>query len=261
MPSLADTQAAMREAVTAGLMQRLAPMLIGGAEPIARLAIHRRHYETSLAAAIREKFPASAWLAGAGAIIEAASAFVRSHPPERPCIAEYGAAFPAFLARHGRAADLPYIEAFAGLEWAVGQASIAVDCEAVTWPEIVQIGTEALLSAGLTFQPGVRYQRADWAIDELMTIYLGDSAADTFVLEPADTCIEVRGSRGGFWLNRVEPPTFAFRAALLDGQSIGDAAEAAVAGDSSFDAGHALAALVAAHLVIGVSTPAKGRDV
>jgi hypothetical protein len=126
-------------------------------------------------------------------------------------------------------------------------------------PQIVQLGSEVLLSARVVFQPGVRYQHADWTIDELMTMYLTDSAPDTFVLQPAQTCIEVRGARRMSWIDRIEPATFAFRTALLDGLPIGDAAEAALDRDPAFDAGEALTA--AGANVPRLQTTCRTRDI
>jgi hypothetical protein len=258
MSSLADIQARVRQAVTGGDAHGVAPLLVGGIEPGKRLAIHQRHYEASLVTALCEKFPASTWLLGADVVFDAAQTFVRSHPPRRPCIAEYGEDFPTFLAAHGRLATLPYVTVFAELEWAVGQVSIAVDREAVSWPAIARIAPDDLLSTCLVLQPGVRYRHADWPVDELMTMYLSDAAPDTFVWQPAQTCVEIRGARGVLRIDRVDPGTCAFRTALLDGLPIGDAAEAALDCDEAFDPGQALVALVSAELVTGVSTPSKG---
>lgn len=258
MPSLADIQARVRQAVTGGDPHAVAALAVGGIEPIRRLAIHQRHYEASLVTALCEKFPASMWLLGADVLSDAARAFVHLHPPSRPCIAEYGEDFPTFLAAHDRLATVPYAAVFAQLEWAVGQVSIAVDGKAVSWPTIAQIAPDDLLSTRLVLQPGVRYRRADWPVEELLTMYLSDAAPETFVLQPAQTCIEIRGARGVWRMARVDQGTCAFRTALLDGLPIGDAAEAALDCDEAFEPGQALASLVAAELVTGVSTP-KGK--
>src|SRR5262249_39935167 len=128
MPLLLEIQRRMRDAVVgddpAGA---LLPLLAGGRDPQARLAIHRHHYRTSLTHALLDKFPAGSWLAGERFAIAAARAFVHTHPPAAPCIAEYGGDYPAFLASRVGAERLPYLHAFAELEWHLGQVSIAVD--------------------------------------------------------------------------------------------------------------------------------------
>jgi Putative DNA-binding domain len=252
MPSLADLQARVRRAVTVWDPDTVSSLLAGGLDPVKRLAIHHRHYEASLVTAVREKFPATAWLVGTDRVTDAARAYVRSHPPQRPCIAEYGEDFPAFLAHRERGLDLPYLQSFAELEWHVAQVSVAVDCEPVTWVEIVQLGADAVLNTRVALQPGLRYLRASWAIDRLMTTYLTGAEPDQFVLAEVTTHIEVRGARGALWIESLNAGTFLFRRALIGGRRLGDAAEIALAGDPAFDAGKALTSMVAAGLVTGV---------
>jgi hypothetical protein len=243
----------MARAMTSGGGAAVAGHLRGGRDPGARLAIHLRHYATSLAAALCDKFPASAWLVGAEAMREAARAYARLHPPLQPCIAEYGRDFPQFLARHTRAGRLPYLESFAELDWAIGQASIAVDSPPLSWTELAACGAERLIDSSIALQPGVHYVRAAWCIDELMQTYLSGAAPERFVLLDAVTPIEVRGARGAFRLTRLDAGTLAFRAALAAGRTVGEAADAALTVDPNLDPGAALRALVEAELVTGAA--------
>jgi hypothetical protein len=257
MLPLAELQARLAHAVVQGDFEPIAAVAVGGTDPRMRLEIHRRHYEASLSAALREKFAATAWLVGAEPLAFAARAYVRARPPRSPCIAEYGSDFPAFLAGFEGAPRLPYLESFAELEWAVGQVSIAVDGPPVAWAEVARTGVTGLLDARLELQPGLRYLRSAWRVNDLMTMYLTSSEAETFVLSSAETCIEVRGARGELRIERVDPATFAFRAALTAGRSIGKAAGEALDHDSSFDAGRALQQLVHAGLAIKIHTTSE----
>src|SRR5215470_12587203 len=123
MPSLLEIQRRMRDAVVAdGPARALPPLLTGGRDPPARLAIHRHHYQASLTRALLDKFPAVSWLVGERFATAAAQAFACAYPPAAPCIAEYGADYPAFLATRAGAERFPYLRAFAELEWHLGQA-------------------------------------------------------------------------------------------------------------------------------------------
>jgi Putative DNA-binding domain len=249
MLALAELQAELAHAVVEGDFERLgAAIVVGGSDPLMRLEIHRRNYATSLSAALREKFAATAWLVGTEPLASAARAYVRARPPRRPCIAEYGSDFPDFLASFDGVRHLPYLESFAALEWAVGQVSIAVDAPPLAWTQVARAGVECLLDAVLELQPGLRYLRSAWRVDELMQMYLTSSEAETFVLSSAETCIEVRGARGSLSIEPIDPATFAFRTTLRDGRSIGHAAGEALDVDSTFDAGDALQQLVHAGL-------------
>jgi hypothetical protein len=232
--------------------------LVGGVDPARRLEIHRRHYESSLVTSLRERYPASAWLVGVDVLTEAAQAFVRSNPPRRPCIAEYGDEFPEFLARHDRLATSPYVRSFAELEWAVAQVSIAIDRPPLAWSRLAGIDTQTVLASKVLLQPGIRYQRSEWPIDELMTMYLSDSAPDAYALHASPQCLEVRGARGSLRIDRLDPASCAFRQALLDGQPLGAAAETALDCDPAFDAGQALVTLFAAGMVVDVVAMNEG---
>jgi hypothetical protein len=243
--------------MTTGDANRFDAALVGGLEPRNRIAIHVRHYETSLTAALCDKFPAAAWLAGADLVREAARAYVHLRPPSQPCIAEYGADFPPFLAAFGRAPSVPYLESFAALEWAVAQASIAIERAPCSWPELASRGPERLLDSALSLQPGLHYRCSKWRVDELMTTYLTGAEPERFVLAESGTFIEVRGVRGTVRLARLDADAFAFRSALAEGRAIGAAAAAALDCNAGFDSGAALRSLVHAGLVTAVSARHK----
>ena len=102
MPALADTQLRFRDAVIQGdapLVVALQSLLVGGRNPEKRLAVYQRNYRSSLVDALLVKFPATGWLLGTPLLTEVATRFIREHPPQVPCIAEYGAAFPDFLSK------------------------------------------------------------------------------------------------------------------------------------------------------------------
>jgi hypothetical protein len=253
MQSLAELQASIAEAVVRGNEMTPPAALVGGGNPRQRLAIHLRHYEASLAAALCQKFPACRWLVGHELVAAAARAYARAEPPRQPCIAEYGETFPRYLARWDRAADLPYLEAFATLEWTVAQVSIAVDAPSLSWPALARLGSEQLLDTRLEIQPCARYLRFAWGVDELMTLYMNEMEPERFVLSQIDAPIEVRGARGALSLARLDAGTFVFRRALAEADTIHTAAGRALDADPTFDPGHALRQLADAGLVIGIS--------
>jgi len=178
MPALSELQAGVYRALTSGDAEAIAPWLTGGTDPLRRFAIHQRHFEASLASALVGKFPATAWLVGSEFVTGAARAFVHAHPPSRPCVAEYGEDFPAFLARSDAGGAVPYLRSFAELEWHVGQAAIAVE--------------------------DVRYMPAEWAVDDLIKLYLTDSSPEQFELAHEEVWLEIRGSRGDVEITRLE---------------------------------------------------------
>jgi hypothetical protein len=128
---VADLQRRIRDAVVRGDSESVAPFLVGGGQPSKRFDIHRRHYEESLTTAVVGRFPATGWLVGSRRIEAAARAFVHAHPPTAPCIAEYGPAFPSFLATWPETERLTYVPEFADLDWHLGRLAVSVDVAAV----------------------------------------------------------------------------------------------------------------------------------
>jgi hypothetical protein len=158
--------------------------------------------------------------------------FVREHPPKAPCIAEYGEGFPSFLSTCPGADRVPYLRGFAMLDWHLGHVAVAVDRPAVKVEEVWRVDVGVLLQARLTLQPGARYLQAPWPIDDLMKLYLTETAPDHWSIEPADVSLEIRGARGAFQITRLEPAGFAFRNAVQEGRSIADAVGRAIACES-----------------------------
>lgn len=190
MFTLAEVQAGVRNALVDGHIAAVAPLLLGGSRPEQRLAIHQRHYVASLTRALVERFPATVWLVGSELVTHVATVFIREHPPSRPCIAEYGDAFPRYLGAHPAAASLPYLAQFAELEWHLGCLALATE-----------------------ESTNVQYVHLDWALDELIGFYVTDTAPDEYTLRQEDVWLEIRGLRGELQLNRLSGEEFARRVA------------------------------------------------
>lgn len=252
MPGLAEIQSLVRDAVIDGKTGAVETLLTGGGQPLTRFEIHRRNYEASLVNALLEKFPACAWLAGTSFLSQAAMTYVHRYPPKAPCIAEYGGGFPQFLGECAGAERVPYLRAFAELEWCLGKVAIAVDEPGVPPEDFSAIAPELLPDLTLVFQSGVRYVAAEWPVDELMKLYLAESAPEYLSFEPAALWLEIRGARGEFSMARHTHGEFLFRQSIHAGNSIGAAAERALDNDANFDPGTALASLVTSGLTTGI---------
>lgn len=250
---LVDLQSSFRQVVAGGDTAGIASMLVGGGQPERRLAIHRRHYETSLLNALLQKFPATAWLIGTPLLSAAASRFVRVHPPAKPCIAEYGEGFPEFLATMPETKNLPYIRNFAELEWHLGQIAVATDHPPVKLADLTSFDIDQLPDLRLRCQSGLRYLMADWPVDDLMTLFLSDSAPDSLTLDGEELRLELRGARGAFGFSRLSPDDFVFRNAIADGATVGSAAQAALLVNAAFDLAAAFSRPFSGGLVTAVA--------
>jgi hypothetical protein len=187
--TLADIQTGIRDALVDGNSAAVAPVLLGGTRPEHRLAIHQRHYVASLTRALVDRFPATVWLVGSELVTHVATSFIREHPPSRPCVAEYGDGFPRYVGGHPTG-SLPYLAQFAELEWHLGRLALATE-----------------------ESPNVQYMHLDWALDELIGLYLTDTAPDAYALRQEDVWLEIRGLRGELQMNRLTGEEFMRRVA------------------------------------------------
>ncbi|PWT86371.1 MAG: hypothetical protein C5B57_01215 [Blastocatellia bacterium] len=251
MPPLAEVQARITRAIVRGDSAAVASMLASPGDPRTRLAIHHRHYTTSLVTALVERFSATMWLLGSQSVVEAARAFVRDQPPSIPCIAEYGEAFPAFLAVV--TPRLPYVKEFATLEWHVGRLALAVDEAGLT--DLSVCHPARIAESTLRFQSGLQYLRLGWPVDELLSFYLEDTAPESYTLAAETIWLEIRGNRGSVARTRLSEGAFTFRKALTKGTALGDAAVAALAVDPAFDPTRGLSALMQERLIVAANTP------
>jgi hypothetical protein len=252
---LAEAQAAIRAAVFGDE----AAEFMSGATPARRLAIHRRHYHASLIAALTTKFPATAWLMGRADFTEAAASYVGARPPKSPCIAEYGADFPYYIADLPVGARAPYLPSVAEADWHLGQVSIAISEGPLPIAALAPLPEDRLPDVRLMLQTGVRFLAAQWPVDRLIALHLGGNPPDQFVLERETVRLQFRGARGKFGIERLGAGAFAFRRALAAGKTLGAAAESALAEESDFNPGVALAALFGCGLVVRVH-PQGGNE-
>lgn len=260
MLSLADLQGRLRAAIAAGTETGIEPFLLGGPDPLRRLAVHRRHYETSLVKVLVGRFPALEWLVGTPFLRESARSFLHAHPPSAPCLAEYGEDFPAWIVEQARARGMPWLAAVAELEWHIGITALAVDRPPLAIKMLADVAAPDLPDTRLGLQPGLAYLRAAWPADELMQMFLDGSAPREYVIEPTDLFLEVRGARGAFSMERLGIGEFLFRESIHAGDAIGDAMERASA-HPDFDLRNTLTALFAEGLVTSATLPAeKGHD-
>ncbi|MBI3493050.1 MAG: putative DNA-binding domain-containing protein [Acidobacteria bacterium] len=244
MSPLGDVQRRVRDAVVMGDAASAASLFVGGKDAAQRLAIHLRQYRTSLVTAVMGRFPATGWLVGTPLLEEAATQFVREHPPSAPCIGEYGQRFPQFLVTWPGTKRVSYLGAFADLDWHLGRLAVAIDLPVVKRDDVAAVAAVDLADVALTIQPGTYYAHAEWPVDDLMKLYLSDAAPEQLILADTDVWIEVRGARGSFRFSRLTATEFSFRVAIAEGLSLGDAAQRAWDIDPTFDPGLGLLALV-----------------
>lgn len=98
-------------------------------DPKQRMAIYHHHFKATLREALALTFPVVARLVGVHFFNAMADAFTVANPPARPCLAEYGDGFPAFIGGFEPAQSLPYLADVALFEWLMAEAAHVANYE------------------------------------------------------------------------------------------------------------------------------------
>jgi uncharacterized protein (UPF0276 family) len=233
-----------------------AEILADGLSPEARLAIYRHHVRTTLASVLKGAYPVVVRLVGDGFFAYAADAFVRRHPPDGPCLFEYGAGFAAFLASFPPCHDLVYLPDVARLEWAMNAALHAPDALAADRERLRGIPAEAISAITLRFDPSVTLLSSAWPIEAIWRANQpGADPEATIDLRSGGACLEIRRLGDDVVWRTLPPAEHAFRGALGAGQTLERAADAALTVDADFDLADALHRLLGEEIVVAFEVP------
>lgn len=102
-----------------------------------RFAVYRNNVAVSLVEALAKRFPVIQRLVGTEFFAAMARLFAETHRPASPVLLEWGASFPAFLAKFPPLAGYPYMADVARIEFARGQAFHAADARPATGAEFL----------------------------------------------------------------------------------------------------------------------------
>ena len=262
MPSLRDVQAAFGRALLSDAFGAvadghpgatpggepdglLAAIAGDGLAPAARLAIYRHHVAATLSDALKGAFPVVCCLVDERFFGYAADRFIAEHPPSSPCLHEFGARFPDFLATFEPCRHLAYLPDVARLEWAMARALQADDAAPLDPRVLGALAPEEIAGLVVRLDPSVTLLRSPWPIDRLWRANQ-PGADETAVLDLGKdgVCLEVRRAGDDVVSRACAPAAYALRRALHDGLTLGDAADAALEIDPAFDLAAAIRELV-----------------
>jgi hypothetical protein len=260
--TLREIEAAFSRALLGG-DERLASaeVLGGGLAPGARLKIYRHHVFTTLTAGLRATYPVACRLVDERFFGYAAAQYIQSHPPRGPCLFEYGASFPEFLAEFQPCRHLRYLPDVARLEWALHAAIHAEDVESLDPARLRGLPEDELPQVILRLDPSLTLLSSRWPIDRILRVNQSDADPGIVVdLAGGGVHLEIRRIGDDAVFRALDRPTHAFRRALAEGHCFEKAAVTALALDDSFDLAAAFQALFAEHLPIDFDTSGSRQD-
>jgi len=223
-----------------------------GLDPAARLAIYRHHYLTSLTEALKAIYPVVCRLVDERFFAYAARAFIDQAPPQAPCLFEYGAAFPRFLAEFPAAAKLAYLPDVARLEWAINSALHAPAEAPVDGAAFAQVPVADYPRLVFCLQPSLRFLASDWPIDRIWQANRPENqSAEPVDLGEGGCRLEIRQQDDAVIFRRLDRGEFILRKALAGGRTLEEAAAAVLESDPLFDLAMALGRLMSEGLIAG----------
>ena len=223
-----------------------------GSDPHQRFAVYRNNVVVSLVDALAVRFPVVLALVGEEFFRAMARVFVGSHPPRSPLMAEYGEAFPAFIAGFAPAAELPYLADVAALEAARTRAYHAADAAALEPSDLVGIAPEALPGLVVEPHPSVQIIVSRFAVFSLWAAHQGKlDIGEVDPSAPEDALI-VR-PKLDVEVSRLPPGAADFLRHLAAGERLGEAAARAADACPAFDVAGAFTLLLATGFAAKIS--------
>ena len=253
MPALRELQGAFLRAMFGPEEPELLETVVGdGLLPAARLQIYRHHVLTSLTDLLQATFPVICRLVDERFFRYAADTYIRQHPPEAPCLFEYGAHFPTFLAAFPPCRHLEYLADVPRLDWAMHTAWHAEVRVSIDPAELGGLAPHEVAQLRFQFDPSVTLLHSPWPVDQIWRVHQVDEGVSTPVdLNAGGVCLEIRRWEDDVGFRRLDPVISTFRTALAAGQPLATAAEAALAASQGFDCVAALHELLTDGVIIG----------
>lgn len=213
-----------------------------------RFSVYRNNVTVSLVEALMATFPATVMIVGEDFFRGAAAIYVRQDPPKSPVLISYGSGFPHFLETFEPARKLPYLADVARIEMAWVEAYHAADRAILDPAALAAIPPESLDGIRLEPHPSARIIRSEFPIVTIWTMNRSGDVAPVD-MKIAEAALVTRPAMD-VQVRRLPPGGAAFLEALSSGETLGEAAEKAVADNAGFD----LAGNISGFLQAGVFT-------
>lgn len=234
--TLRDLQAAFAAHLSGGDLPELAGSVVGDTiSAAARLRIHRHHVRHSLVGALASTFSTVQAIVGETFFRTMAEGFIRGDLPGQPVLAEYGAGFAAFVSDYGPAATLPYLADMARLDWALNLALHAPPGDRLAASHLVDLPADRLFDLKPALATGSILLSSPFPIDRIWLAAQPGATVGAVSLEEGPACVLVLRGPDDAAFASLAPSEAAFVAALAEGGTLGEAAEAAVSVDPAFD--------------------------
>ena len=213
----------------------------------AGLSVYRNTVAKGCADALVANFPSVERVTGADWLTAAAVRHAADHPPARPSLLDYGQAFPDWLADFPPAEDMPFLADLARLDLAWTRAHLAVDAPPLAAAAFEALDAEAFARTAAALHPSAQLAAFEDGLAGLWIDLRVEPPREALELDDAPSAVLILRPALEVEIRPLSPGAFAFLDACRQGQSLAQAAAAALVAEP----GLALAALFADLIAAG----------
>ncbi|MFG1345487.1 DNA-binding domain-containing protein [Xanthobacter autotrophicus DSM 431] len=226
-----------------------------------RFAVYRNNVVVGLVETLKAAYPVVHRLVGGEFFAAMARLYVVAQPPASPVMLDYGAGFPAFIARFEPAAVLAYLPDVAHLERAWVEAYHAAEAPPLPPSAFGHVPPDRVPTLRLALHPSVRIVKSAYPIvsvwqanvggDDVGPVDLQAGGGDALVARP-EADVEIR---------RLPAGAATFMEALQAGSPIGDAVKEGLSVTPDFDLARTLRGMIEANVITGYDLhPARSME-
>jgi len=217
-----------------------------------RLSIHRTNTLNSLTDVLRAAFPVCERIVGKKFFRRIASAFIETHPPQRPALFTYGEDLPEFLNQFAPAQAIPYLADVARLEWARMESYFAHDANLLNPKTLDAIPPEQLKTVIFKVHPSYRLIQSSFPVFTTWEV----NQPEYGEIPELDFSESERGSvlRIGHQIvqRKLSEPEFHWLKLITAGEMLGNATASVMSTTPSFDLQETLKIVLVEGVICGI---------
>jgi Putative DNA-binding domain len=218
---------------------------------VKRYNVYRNNVTVSLIDALAAIYPAVQRITGVEFFRAMARAHVRATPPVSQLLFEYGRDFPSFIESYEYARDMPWLADTARIERAWLDAYHAADATTLKAEALVSVDPSSLVKVRFIPHPAARIVRSRYPAVAIFAMNRADGPVSPLCSSDAEDALVTR-PHADVIVSRLPAGGAAFLIALIKGEPLGSAAEAAFDETDSFDLPANLAAMISAGVFAGI---------
>jgi len=222
---------------------------------VKRYNVYRNNVTVGLIDALAWNFPATERLTGTEFFRAMARFHLRASPPTSPLLFDYGRDFPDFIQGYQYAQTMPWLADVARIDRAWLDAYHAADLDILRPEVLVAIAPERLPDVVLVPHPAVRIVRSDYPAVSIFAAHRGEGPVGPIEAVGAEDGLITRPGLEVV-VRHLPPGGAVFLRHLVSGETLGQAAAAAVEASASFD----LAVNIAGMITSGAFAAVKSGD-